>query len=122
MNDSDAPATKAELQVLSGDIQTLSVNVQTLNQDVQTLKGDVQTLKGDVQALTVDMRTLQESLTETMRDVQTELLRAFYSYTSSTDLKFKESEASDHHIRERLGNVESRVTEIERRLNLPPTA
>jgi len=57
-----------------------------------------------------------------MRDVQTELLRAFYSYAQSADTKLKEGEIADFTIRQRVTTVESRLTEIEKRLNLPPAA
>ena len=68
------------------------------------------------------MRQLEDRLTETVRDVQTELLKAFYSFAKSTEAKFTDAEVSDHLIRQRVSAVESRITEIERRLNLPPAA
>ena len=65
---------------------------------------------------------LKEELVETMRDVQTELLKAFYSFAKSTEAKLSDAEISDHLIRQRVSAVESRLTEIERRLNTPPAA
>jgi len=47
-----------------------------------------------------EFRHEYDDLKETVRDVQTELLKAFYSFAQSA--------------------VESRVTEIERRINMPP--
>jgi hypothetical protein len=57
---------------------------------------------------------------ETMRDIQTELLKAFYTYAQSTDLKLKETEIADFTARQRITAVESRVTDLEKRLNMPP--
>jgi len=63
-----------------------------------------------------------DDLKETLRDVQTELLKAFYAFAQSTDAKLKESEISDMLLRQRLTAVEFRLTEVEKRLNLPPQA
>ena len=61
-----------------------------------------------------------DDLKEAMRDGQTEILRAFYSYAQSADAKMKETEIADMMLRQRLTAVESRLTEVEKRLNLPP--
>lgn len=61
-------------------------------------------------------------LKEAYRDGQTELLKAFYSYAQSTDLNLKEVQTSDIFLRERLNVLESRITDVEKRLNMPPTA
>jgi len=82
-------------------------------------KADLQQLKESTRA---DMRQLKGELTETMRDVQTELVKAFYSVAKSNEAKFNDAELSDHLIRHRVSAVESRITEIERRLNMPPAA
>ena len=82
-------------------------------------KGDLINLK-DV--LTGNMQQLEDRLTETMRDVQTEMLKAFYSYAQGNDLRLKQAETIDNQLRERMSIFESRLTEIERRLNLPPAA
>jgi hypothetical protein len=57
---------------------------------------------------------------EAMRDIQTELLKAFYTYAQSTDLKLKETEIADFTARQRIPAVESRVTDLEKRFNMPP--
>jgi hypothetical protein len=54
--------------------------------------------------------------------VQTELLKAFYSFAQSTEVKLKDSEVADFMLRQRLTVAESRITEIEKRLNMPPAA
>ena len=63
-----------------------------------------------------------DDLKETMRDGQTEILRAFYGYTQTTDAKLKDGEQSDIALRQRLTAVESRILEVEKRLNMPPAA
>ena len=64
----------------------------------------------------------KDEILEAFRDGQTEMLRAFYSFADSTDVKLKETEIADIMLRQRLTAVESRLTEVEKRLNLPPAA
>jgi hypothetical protein len=78
--------------------------------------------KNDVAQLRSEMQHQFDELRETMRDVQTEILKAFYGYTQTTDLKLKETEQSDIALRQRLSAVESRILEVEKRLNMPPAA
>ena len=67
-----------------------------------------------------------DDLKQTFRDSQTELLKAFYSYRESTDLKLRDSEISDSLLRQRMtalenrqGALEKRI-DFERRIELPP--
>jgi hypothetical protein len=89
-------------------------------------KGDLELLRGDVQQqfdeLRAEMNHQYDDLKETLRDGQTEILKAFYGYTQTTDIKLKEGEQSDIAIRQRLTAVESRILEVEKRLNMPPAA
>jgi hypothetical protein len=85
-------------------------------------KGDVIALKSDVIALKGDMVALEERLTEAFRDVQTELLKAFYSFATTADAKFKDGETSDIALRQRVSVLETRMMEVEKRLNFPPAA
>ncbi len=78
--------------------------------------------KADLQRIEGRLVEAEERLMEGMRDVQTEMLKAFYSFAKSTEAKLQDSEISDHLIRQRVSAVESRLTEIERRLNMPPAA
>jgi len=91
MDDSNAPATKGDLQ-------------------------------GAVEQLRSEMQHQFDELRETVRDSQTEILKAFYGYTQTTDAKLKENEQSDIALRQRLTAVESRILEVEKRLNMPPAA
>jgi hypothetical protein len=107
MENGHDPATKQDVSELRTD----------LKQDVSELRTD---LKQDVEQVRSEFQHGFDDLKETMRDVQTELLTAFYSFAQSTDAKLKETELADIMLRQRLTAVESRLTEIERRINLPP--
>ena len=78
MDDLNAPATKGDLVLLRGDLDLL---------------------RGDLDELRAEMNHQFDDLKETLRDVQTEILKAFYGYTQTTDIKLKEGEQSDIAIR-----------------------
>jgi len=71
-------------------------------------------------------RTLTETLTERMQelvhDSETRLLKAFYGFVESTRTHFVELDRADASMRERMAVVEQRLTEVEKRLNMPPAA
>ena len=99
MDDQNAPATKG---------------------DIHQVRDEIHQVRDEVHQVRDEMHQVRDELVETMRDVQTEMLKAFYSYAQSADLRMKDSETMTHGVRERLAVVESRITEIERRLNTPP--
>jgi hypothetical protein len=109
MDDLNAPATK-------GDVKALEARL------TEATKTDLQALEERLTAATkTDLQALEERLTEVIRDNQTEVLKAFYSFAQTADAKFKDGENSDLGLRQRLSAVETRLTEIERRLMSPPT-
>jgi hypothetical protein len=95
MNEPNAPATKADLVLLLTSTKT------DLNEAVERL---------------------QNEFKEAIHDSQPLVLKAIYAMTQSFDAKIMDFETSDHHIRQRLTVVESRITEIERRLNIHPVS
>lgn len=98
MDDSNAPATVGHVTALRDE------------------------LKQDIEQLRSEFQHGFDELKETMRDGQTELLKAFYSFAQSTEVKLKDTEVAEFMLRQRLSVVESRITEIEKRLNMPPAA
>jgi hypothetical protein len=66
------------------------------------------------------MQHQYDDLKETLRDVQTELLKAFYNFAQSVELKLKDGEVADFLTKQRMTVIETRQTEMERRLNTPP--
>jgi|HubBroStandDraft_5_1064220.scaffolds.fasta_scaffold595953_2 hypothetical protein len=66
--------------------------------------------KGDILQVRTEIAEMKESLTESMRDMQTEVLRAFYDWARPVDLKLKAIPPLD----ERLGLLEERVSKLER--------
>jgi len=86
-------------------------------------KGDLLDLKADLkEELRAEMKAMEDRLVEAFRDGQTELLKAFYNYAQNNDERVTAGEAEGASVKKRLAIVESRVTDIERRLNWPPPA
>ena len=77
---------------------------------------------GQEPATKADLNALRDELIEVMRDTETKLLRAFYNFAESNQKRLSEVERTDLGILERLGTIERRVTEVEKRLNMPPTS
>ena len=62
-----------------------------------------------------------DDLKETLRDSQTELLKAFCNYARSNDERIAAAEQESSSVKKRLAILENRMTEMERRLNFPPS-
>jgi hypothetical protein len=67
-----------------------------------------------------DLADMKAEILESMRDVETKLLNAFYGYTKNNDKRILETEANESVLRMRMGVLEMRVTDVEERLNRPP--
>ena len=78
--------------------------------------------KQDVAMLRSEMQHRHDNFVETMRDVQTELLKAFYNFGQSNIKRIAEIEGNEYALRSRVGIIEDRLMEVERRLNIPPSA
>jgi hypothetical protein len=117
--DRAAPATKGDLLDLKDELQDLKNEVRDLKGDLLDLKGEV---KQDIAMIRSEMQHTHDTLIERMADNQTELLKAFYGFATTTDIKFRETEQADVMLRQRLSTLESRLLEVEKRLNMPPAA
>ncbi len=86
--------------------------------------------KADVQAVRSEFRTGIETFEtrvvkrflEAVHDTETRVLNAFYEYAQTNDKRVTMLEDTDNKIVPLLGAMESRVLEIERRLNIRPAA
>jgi hypothetical protein len=73
-----------------------------------------------------DLREVEDRLSEQMRDMQTELLKAFLPWQDNVRIQFRELEAntgnSVQSVKLRMDTMERRLGEIEKRLLLNPPA
>jgi len=106
MDDLNAPATKGDL---------LSVKNELKN-EVAELRSK---LDESANMLRSEMQHLNDHLTEGFRDMQTEMLKAFYGYMGTSDSRLKDMEGSDVFLRQRLTILEARITDLEKKLITP---
>jgi DNA polymerase II small subunit/DNA polymerase delta subunit B len=86
-------------------------------------KGDIQgAVQGAVEQLRSEMHQQYDDLKETIRDSETKLLKAFYSFAESNQQRLAQVEGTTNGVIARLVTLETRILEVEKRLNLPPAA
>ncbi|HEV2135850.1 MAG TPA: hypothetical protein VGR47_16550 [Terracidiphilus sp.] len=78
--------------------------------------------KGDIADLRSEMQELRENLQESIRDSQTEVLRAIYGFTESLQQRFQDMDQTEASLKKRMTIIEGRLLEVEKRLNIPPAA
>jgi tRNA A37 N6-isopentenylltransferase MiaA len=110
MDNASQPATKQDLLELA----------QSTRQELLELEQRLD--RKFEQRLTQGLVELEQRLTETVRDTETNLLRAFFGYAETTQKHLTDLDRSDSGLRERLATVEDRLLEVEKRLKMPPAA
>jgi hypothetical protein len=72
------------------------------------------------------MDTLEQRMLDAMRqmihDSETRLLQAFYGFAETTHKRFQQTDVTTTLLTSRVNTLEDRVFEIEKRLNVPPSA
>ncbi len=102
MADSHEPATKADLEGLEARLKT----------DIENLDVRVDTR----------FHEFEHRMEDLIKDSETRLLKAFYGFAESNYKRLSEAERENGSLKERLGILEERVTDLEKRLNMPPPA
>ena len=85
------------------------------------LDARVDRLSDEVAQLRSEMAHTHQDLVERMERSETNLLKACYGYAESTDKRLGNIDANIALFPNRLGTLESRGLEVEKRLNIPPT-
>lgn len=89
--------------------------------DLQSVEN---TLRSEITSVRTEIQDLETRLTERIlgitHDMETRILTAFYGYAQTNDKRLLLVEGADANMLSRLGIVESRLLEIEERLNIPP--
>jgi hypothetical protein len=96
------PATKADLAELRAEIRNLESRVD----------GKMDSLE----------QRLLDKMGNMIHDSETRLLQAFYSFAESNNKRLIQFEANDVMLLSRVSTLETRVMEVEKRLNIPPSA
>jgi len=97
MDERDKPATK-------GDLESALTNLrEELRQEMRSSRQE-----------------LRDELIEAMRDTETRLLQAFYGYAESNRKRVGQLDADTAILASRIGTLEDRLLQVEKRLNIPP--
>lgn len=120
VTDGNEPATKQDLANLRTELKADQEQLRSeLKADQEQLRSE---LKADQEQLRSEFHHGFDDLKETMRDIQTDMLKAFYNFAESNNKRIGENEMNEAAIRSRVETLERRVTELEQRLNIPPAA
>jgi outer membrane protein OmpA-like peptidoglycan-associated protein len=79
-------------------------------------------LQGVAEQLRSEMQHQYDDLKETIRDSETKLLQAFYSFAESNQQRLALVEGNTNAVIVRLATLETRLLVVEKRLNMPPAA
>ena len=60
------------------------------------------------------------ALVDRIAECETKLLQAFYTYAESNQKRVAAIETESAGLKSRLSTIEERLTEVEKRLNMPP--
>src|SRR5258708_3606730 len=106
------PATKGDLAELKTELRT----------ELRTeWRAELQAFESRLEGrLDVREQRLVEQMGQMIRDTETRLLTAFYSYAGSNDKHLAQLDASGMILQSRVATLESRMMEAEKRLNFPP--
>ena len=104
----------------------MSTNGETpaTKQDLANLRDELLAAmrEGDARLKTELKDELLEEMRKLAYDAETHLRNAFYGFAETNRKHLAELDREDGSLRERLGAIEGRVLEIEKRLNFPPPA
>lgn len=85
--------------------------------------GDAPATKEDldqaVEQLRSEMHHSYNDLVERITDSETRLLKAFYSFAETNQKRLDGFDRNDVGVKDRLSVLETRLTEVEKRLNMP---
>jgi hypothetical protein len=101
-DDRNNPATKGDLVDLTTE-----------------LKGDLADLRSELKG---EIANQKDELLEAIRDSQTEVLKAFYGFGQTIQERFKQDDRNEAAMNARMTILESRVLDVEKRLNMPSSA
>jgi hypothetical protein len=75
--------------------------------------------KQDVAILREEMDRLHDVLVERIAEIEMKLSRAFYTFAESNQARAATIETGSEAVKKRVGSLEERVLDLERRVNFP---
>jgi hypothetical protein len=127
MDDPNALATKADLAETEAELKAdLAETKAELKATKAELKADLTALETRLNErhdmLRSEMQHMNDTLIERISDVETKVLQAFYTFAQSNQQRFMQVEGNTNALGSRVAALETRLLEVEKRLNMPPAA
>jgi hypothetical protein len=69
-----------------------------------------------------ELAALKAELIKAMLDGQTKVFKGLYSFADTVEDRYRGSDDLEANLKRRMATLDTRILEIERRLNLPPDA
>jgi hypothetical protein len=95
-------------------------NSPATKQDIADLRNLFSAIAAETQAreerIAAAAQAREERIVETMRDIETHLVKEFINFVRSNDERLRAAENADAHNANRLATLEMRVTELELKL------
>jgi|SRR5579859_6316215 hypothetical protein len=111
------PATKSDILALKSDILALESRMESrMDAKLSALES-----RFDGKLDTLEQRML-DRMGGLIHDSETRLLQAFYSFAETNQKRLGQFEATGILLLSRVATLETRVMEVEKRLNIPPAA
>jgi hypothetical protein len=82
--------------------------------------GNQPATRQDIAEVRTEMKAMEDRLIEAFRGSQTELLKAFYSFTESNRQRVSQLEGNQPSLITRVGALEDRTTDLQLRTITPP--
>jgi hypothetical protein len=82
--------------------------------------GNQPATRQDIAEVRTEMKAMEDRLIEAFRGSQTELLKAFYSFTESNRQRVSQLEGNQSSLITRVGALEDRMTDLQLRTITPP--
>lgn len=131
MTEETRPATKADISELRAATEASISELRAATKaSISEFRGSTETsiaeLRSELHRSSDDLRGRMEAmetrLEDLIRDAQTEVLKGFYGFTQTVQQRFQEQEQTEGSLKRRMGILEERLLEVEKRLNMPPAA
>jgi chromosome segregation ATPase len=126
MDDANTPATKADIALILTELRAMSKKVESLDQKVGGLEQRVESLKQDLEDFKVEVnRRFQEfehRMEQNLLDMKGKIITSNYRLADSIQQRLNQTESNQAALIGRLATIEARLTDLERRSNMPPQA
>jgi hypothetical protein len=81
--------------------------------------GNDHATRQDIACVQADVQAIGDHLVKALQESKTELLKAFFSFAESNHQRLSQLEGNQGALISRIGTLEDRMTEIERRVKFP---